>query len=360
MSPERFDHLLNLVSPYISKQDTNFRKSINSAERLAVTLRFLASGESQQSLSFSFRIGRSTISKILRETCDAIFCCLSEKYLKSPQSEEDWNKISEDYEKIWNLPHVVGAIDGKHIRIQCPKNSGTLFHNYKGFFSLVLLAVCDARYCFSLYDVGAYGSNNDSGVLLNSVLGQRFENETINLPKAKTLEGCSFDPLPYFLVGDEIFPLKQWMMRPYPGNLTESQRIYNYRLSRSRRVIENVFGILVARWRIFNTPIIASVENAEKYVLATLALHNYLRLTDNATYTPSGFIDSEVGNGEIKPGDWRKLVRNEESTSSMVSLPHVRGSRYRNDALAMRESIKEFVNSENGSVEWQYRYVRRT
>ena len=89
-------------------------------------------------------------------------------------------------------------------------------------------------------------------------------------------------------------------MRPFPGKTEdEEERIYNYRHSRARRVIENCFGILSARFRILQKPIRASVENAEKYVLACLALHNYLRLTDNAHYTPAGFIDSEDKHGNF-------------------------------------------------------------
>ena len=68
----------------------------------------------------------------------------------------------------WNLLHVVGAIGGKHIIIQCPKQSETLFHNYKKLFSFVLIAICDARCCLTLFAVGQYGSNNNAGVLANS------------------------------------------------------------------------------------------------------------------------------------------------------------------------------------------------
>jgi len=69
MSPERFDHLLSLVEPDIAKNQTNFREPISAAERLCLTIRYLATGDSQQSLSFAFRIGRSTVSGIIRETC---------------------------------------------------------------------------------------------------------------------------------------------------------------------------------------------------------------------------------------------------------------------------------------------------
>ena len=128
-------------------------------------------------------------------------------------------------------------------------------------------------------------------MLANSSIGKKIEAGEMNIPSPRHLEGCSFDPLPYYLVGDEIFPLKTWLMRHYPGQLSEEERILHYRLPRARRVIENMFGILAARWRMYHSPIIALIENAESYVLATIAHHNFLRLTDNAVYTPVGFID---------------------------------------------------------------------
>ena len=182
-------------------------------------------------------MGNSTVSQIIRETCDTIYTVMTPEYLKSPRSPEEWLPIANDFEHTWNLPHVIGSIDGKHIRIQCPPESGTLFHNYKGFFSIILLAVCDANYCFTLIDIGQYGSNNDSGVLAKSEMAKRFEDGTLNLPKPTTVVGCSYNPLPYYMVGDEIFPLKTWLMRPYPGKqLQEDGVIYNYRHSCARRV----------------------------------------------------------------------------------------------------------------------------
>ena len=78
------------------------------------------------------------------------------------------------FEDWWNLPHVVDALDGKHMRIRSPNNTGTLFYNYKNCFSMVLLFVCDAKYCFTVFHMGQYGSNNNSGVLLNSKMGKNL------------------------------------------------------------------------------------------------------------------------------------------------------------------------------------------
>ena len=86
-------------------------------------------------------------------------------------------------------------------------------------------------------------------------MGRRLQEERMNLPIAEDLDGCNYKPLPYYLLGDEVFPLKPWLMRPFPGkNMTEEKQVCNYGQSRGLRAIENTFGILVIRWRIFLTP----------------------------------------------------------------------------------------------------------
>ena len=87
----------------------------------------------------------------------------------------------------------------------------------------------------------------------------------------------------------------------------------------------------------------------KSYVLATIALHNYLRLTD-IVYTPVGFVDSQALSGEIRPGEWCRIV---DDVAGISYIPNVRGSRYPNNTIAMREALKDYVNSERGSVEWQ-------
>ena len=357
-------HLLSLVAPRIAKLSTSYREPIPPPHRLSATLRHLATGESRISLSLQYRIGRQTISKIIPETCEAIYDVLAPVYVYTPTSSREWLAISKQFEERWNLPHVLGALDGKHIRIRSPNNTGTLYYNYKGFFSMVLLAVCDSNYCFTMFDLGQYGSNNDSGVLLSSEMGKKLVQEKLNIPNPTTLDGCAFDPLPYFLVGDEIFPLKTYLMCPYAGSaaLDEKKSVYNYRHSRARHVIENAFGVLVARWRIFNTPIHAKQENVEKIVLATIALHNYLRQTDNTSYCPAGFIDSERATGDIIPGYWRRERANsgEDASQGMARVAALRGQRRSDYALRMRDSLMEYVNSDLGSLSWQIDHVRRT
>lgn len=80
-------------------------------------------------------------------------------YLVCP-NDEDWKKCADGFWKRWNLPNCVGSVDGKHIRLRCPPNSGTLFYNYKKYYSIVLMAVADSMYRFTLVDLGAYTEVN--------------------------------------------------------------------------------------------------------------------------------------------------------------------------------------------------------
>lgn len=135
-----------------------------------------------------------------------------------------------------------------------------------------------------MIDVGMPGRYSDSGVFRDTKIGRQFEENRIDLPEPTQIVENG-PKLPYYLVGDEGFGLKKYLQRPYPGkkkgNLTESKRIYNYRLSRARRVIENGFGILATKWRIFQQPMDAHVEKVKSVTLAAICLHNFILMEES-------------------------------------------------------------------------------
>ena len=121
MSNETFDSLAEKVAPFLQrKYNSRLREQISPAEMLAITLRYLVTGNSQTSISFEFRLGRATVCKTVRVMCALIWQVLSEQYVKVPATEEDWIGISKEFERLWNFPNCAGAIDGKHVVMQCP------------------------------------------------------------------------------------------------------------------------------------------------------------------------------------------------------------------------------------------------
>lgn len=253
--------------------------------------------------------------------------------------ENEWNAIAEEFWRKWQFPNCIGAIDGKHVIIQAPKNSGSLYWNYKKTYSIVLLALVDPCYNFIAVDLGAYGKNSDGGILANSNLGKSLENNKLNVPKIKALPNTNIE-LPMVIVGDEAFPLKRYLMRPYPGRgLTNDKAIFNYRLSRARRISENAFGILQQKFRIFNRTLQGDPGNLTNIVMTACILYNFIRKIEGYKFSEQVLNESEADGKS-------------DRSSNLQDLPRLRG-RSTDAAFNVREQLKAFLNSPEGSVEWQ-------
>lgn len=225
-------------------------------------------------------MGISTISGIVKEVCQAIWVTLKDEVLKFPNEHSEWIEIATGFEKNTNFPQCVGALDGKHIRMIMPQHTASLDFNYKGYFSIVLLAMCDANYNFKYINVGAPGKNSDAGIFRESSLMKKIENGTINLPPSKTLPGMS-TAVPYVILGDEAFGIARNILRPYARkNLNYKKKIFNYRQCRARRMIESTFGILTNKFRIFHRPLNVNTDLAIDIVKCCCALHNFIRVRD--------------------------------------------------------------------------------
>lgn len=126
-------------------------------------------------------------------------------------------------------------------------------------------------------DIGAEGRRSDGGIFMESKIGRHLVDNTLNLPPPKSIVEDG-PRLPFIFVADEAFALSHFMMRPYPraNNLNVQQKVFNYRLSRARRIVECAFGILTARWRIFRRPLSTNIDNAIAIVQASVCLHNFL------------------------------------------------------------------------------------
>ncbi|KAB0803707.1 hypothetical protein PPYR_00677 [Photinus pyralis] len=348
MDEDTYTHLLSLVSARIQKCDTQLRKAITAHERLTATLRFLATGRNYTDLKFTCGISQPSLSIIIPETCEAICSVLLKDVIKFPKTTEEWASVASLYEDRWNFPNCLGSIDGKHVRITPPKNSGAFYRNYKGYDSLVLLAVVDADYKFLMVDFGTNGRVSDGGVIENTKFYKKLIDGKLNLPNCRRVGNRD---LKYVFVGDEAFALKSNFMKPFNvRELSTEKRIYNYRLSRARRVVENVFGILASRFRIFHTAINLDLNNIEKVVMASCVLHNFLRSRSGCQYLPRDAIYSEdTENGTTRTG----LVADDSNLANLQSGPNRNPS---TEAKEVRDNFVQYFNNE-GAVHFQNKFT---
>ncbi|CAH1975552.1 unnamed protein product [Acanthoscelides obtectus] len=333
MLPHQFDELLSKTGSAIQKQDTHMRNAIPAKVKLEITLRYLATGDSLYTLEALHRVARSTIAKFLPEVCNAIYSALKD-YMQIP-GPEDWKRIEHGFRTKWNFPGCVGALDGKHINILAPDDTSD-YYNYKGAHSIILLALADDDYCFSYVNVRTNGRASDGGVYQQSKLAQALQNNTLNLPEQSVV------------VADAAFPLKTYLMKPYRTTPTRKEKIFNYRLSRARRIVENAFGILVTRFRVLLNAIDMAPKKVDYVVLAACALHNWLRKTSDMYITQRCVDFEDIQQRVLIPGAWRTQLR-----QALEGLPR---TRYSNHASQQAEAIRDtyaqlFVTTE--TVPWQ-------
>lgn len=254
-----------------------------------------------------------------------------------PNSAEEWEIIEQGFRKKWNFPGCCGALDGKHIVVNAPEDSGSYFYNYKNQNSIVLMALVDHDYCFTYFDIGCNGRVSDGGVFRNCSLSHALEK--------------NFLPKDHVIVADNAFPLKTYLMKPYGGNnLSLKQKVFNYRLSRARRIVENAFGILVCRFRIFLKPLAYAPVKVDKIVRCCIALHNWLRKSQGAIHIAT-FDTEDIETGNIIPGSWREFL-----PAGMVDIERGMQNRSSQQAQKVRDHYADYFVGE-GSVPWQARMV---
>ena len=153
MDPEMFSQMVEDLTPKLQKKTTNCRKPLSPGLKLAITVGYLATGDSYKSLAYGFRVAPNTIVSVVLEVCQAIYDHYHETAFKCPTTEEQWTEVAQGLSDKWNFHHCCGCIDGKHVRMQAPPHSGSLYYNYKGFYSIIMLALVDANCNFLYVDV---------------------------------------------------------------------------------------------------------------------------------------------------------------------------------------------------------------
>ena len=186
---------------------------------------------------------------------------------------------------------------------------------------------------------------SDSQIFNDSELKECILNGSIGWPQPDKLPNDD-KVTPYFILGDDIFALRIYLMKPYSTRfMSKEQRIFNYRISRGRRVVENAFGILAQRWQILLRTMQQASDNVRLIVEACVCLHNLMRMRYSTLQ--NSVLDTEDENHQIIPGIWR-------DAGLMHALKKIKGAtRANTSGKQQQEYLQHYFSSPAGSVPWQ-------
>ncbi|CAN7939825.1 unnamed protein product [Ixodes hexagonus] len=344
MTPRLFDVLLTYVKEDLTRQHV-VREPLEPGERLAITLSYLASGQDIKDVTMAYRVGIETARLCIHATCWAIWARLKHHFMKA-RSRLNWVQIAEGFATQWQFPNCLGAVDVKHVAITAPADSGSVFFNYKGTFSIVLMAAVDSTYKYTLIDVGAEGRQSDGGVFKNSDFGRALDNRTLDVPSMARLPYTNVTVAPYVFVGDEAFQLRQDFVRPFPvKQLQDDRRVFNYRLSRARREVTKELANLKIETFLLDFPSCCQ---------GRLHLHNFLTVLNAQS---RAYTDREDRFGNVVAGCWRQSIRREEGSDSDLQYFPLEATHARNfhpEAGDVRDLFMAYFCSTAGEVPWQW------
>ncbi|XP_028516196.1 protein ALP1-like [Exaiptasia diaphana] len=267
-----FELLLNVLRPALTRQNTFLRDCIPPAKVLSLGLYRLAHGNSYNTIAATFNVGKSTVIEAVQDVVEAL-CDIRENYIKFPSSEDEIVESSETFDDLTDIPNVVGAIDGTHIRIKKTNDSGPDYFSRYQQYDVVVQGVVNGDKKFIHVAAGFPGSMHDARVFKNSSLYHKIATgEFLQAPTVR-VENRDIKPL---LLGDSAYPLTTFILKPYPENTRDPKEVhFNKELSRARVSVECAFGMLKGRWRILQKRLDSNIAFVSKIITACCVLHNF-------------------------------------------------------------------------------------
>lgn len=233
------------------------------------------------------------------------------------------------------MPNTIGTLGGKHITIKAAANMGSAFLNYKDQHSVVFLRMVDANYSFTYINVGINGRISDGGVFRERIFLKRLKGNWLKVPEDKPLSR-RIERVSDVIVADAAFTLSTHILKPYPlKGFNKEKRVFNYRLTQARRVVENAFGILANRFRILLNTIPLNPEKAKLIVQASCTLYNYLLKENQTEY---------LGNNPEEIDRRYTLI--------CLWFKQTVWAKAKNEAIKVRQEFTDYVNG-YGRAPWQ-------
>ncbi|XP_037931000.1 putative nuclease HARBI1 [Teleopsis dalmanni] len=316
MTMDTFKELCDLVKS-MKKQNSNFRRPIPLEKRVAIAVYALGSSAEYRTVGNLFGVSKSSVCIILKEFCTEVWKIMQPIYLNQYLLSEATIRDCINGFNILGFPQCISAIDGCHIEVRPRKSEAVDYYNYKGWYSVVLLAAVDYRCRFMYINIGCPGRCNDSQIFEKSKLKQHHMKPMMK-EFCVEINGVCVPPL---LLGDSAFRFSDILMKPYPFSefASPTEKYFNYVLSKCRRVVENAFGHLKARFRRIGKGLDNHIDNVNLIVKSACVLHNFLNeRSDKINLNWQNQLKEWEANNVKPQPEWTALLTDNDPTSENI------------------------------------------
>jgi hypothetical protein len=238
---------------------SNRNAALSPIHQLLITLRYYATGTFQLVISDLSGVVKSTVCRTVHKVSRAL-ASLRSQYIKFPMSDAERMQTMREFYAIAQFPGVLGSIDCTHVPMQSPGgDAAEIYRNRKGYFSINVQTIANARLLITDIVAHWYGSAHDVTIFNNCWIRAKFENEAIGAGH---------------LLGDNGYGVKPYLLTPLLSPITEADKRYNKSQISTRNTVERSYGIWKRRFPAIKLGMRVNVENALVIIVATAVLHN--------------------------------------------------------------------------------------
>lgn len=274
MSRSSLVDLADMLRPYITGTPTVMRSPVGVLKKVACTLYYLSDEGRLRKTANSFGLSRTSVSRIVRQVCEAITLHLGPRYIRLPETDAEAEELVTNFLRAHGMPQCFGAVDGTHIEIRRPAFHSTDFINRKGKYTLNVQAACNYKQEFMDVVIKWPGSVHDARVFTNSELNAKFKNGQI--PELRKRIVLDEEPIPICLLADPAYPILPYLIKEYAnGGCNAHEQYFGMSLCRGRMVIECAFGRLKARFGALRRAMDINLVDLPKVIYSCFVLHNY-------------------------------------------------------------------------------------
>lgn len=268
-----FINICDMLRNDLRTSQTRRSDPLSVEYKVAIALRYYATGHFQFSISDMYNVNQSTVFKCINQVSDALVSHLDE-IIKWP-SVSHLTSIKHGYFQLAGFPNVIGCVDCTHVRVLQPAgNNAFQYLNRKSYYSINVQAICDTTLRFTNAVIKWPGGTHDSYILRQSSVWEYMEQNA----------GMGY------ILGDSAYPLRPWLLTPLSSPCSESERKYNRCFTSTRVRIENAFGMLKRRFHLLHVENRRKPANVVKDIAACMVLHN-LAIEYNMPDFPEEMLD---------------------------------------------------------------------